>query len=80
MSNNLCLYVVMMDEWGATNAAMLSNHATPLLGYTRVVEVELTPKQCELIEPRRVGKNGRQDMYERVSPLCIQEKGDEDVR
>jgi len=66
------LYVEMFDGW---NAFQESNYGcSNPSGCRRIVKLELTPEQIELIKPRFCGSNGTNEMYESVNPLCIQDK------
>jgi hypothetical protein len=63
---NLVLYVEMTDvtpliHWGGTPDS-------------RVVRVELTPEQCDLLETRVAGRNAGNDYHERRRPVSIQEE------
>ena len=66
------LYVEMFNGWTAFNQSQFGGkfHSN----CSRIVKVELTPEQVELITPRKTGNNGNIEMFESVNPICIQKE------
>jgi len=59
------LYIDMVDTARIALANEPAGH--------RVVRVELTPEQLELIQPNYTGSSGGTDYYEEIHPISIQE-------
>ena len=65
------LYVEMFDGWTAFHEKEFGCSCPS--GCRRIVKVELTEEQIKQILPRKIGNNGKTEMFETVNPICIQE-------
>jgi hypothetical protein len=65
------LYVKFCDTWGAYNNMM---YGIATNSKRRVKRIKLTDEQIKELQPRKVGMNGNQEMYEELFVLSIQEE------
>jgi len=68
--------IVMLNSW-SKECDLMNTGETQRVTYRRVVKIELTPEQREMIEGRQIGESRGKPVFETIGPSWLEGAGGE---